>query len=134
MAATPVILKLFTADPMILANGTQAILCIFPFYFLYAINQVYIGGLKGLGKTGYPMLCSLICYCIFRVAWCRILLPFFWDIRVIYFSYDYDCAAYYSVPESVSQDRSGQYKTGQMDRQKTGCRKRDHGEAVGAFS
>ena len=88
MAAAPVILKLFTADPEILANGRQAILCIFPFYFLYAINQVYIGGLKGLGKTGFPMLCSLICYCIFRVVWCRILLLFFWDIRVIYFSYD----------------------------------------------
>ena len=88
MAAAPVILKLFTAEPEILANGRQAILCIFPFYFLYAINQVYIGGLKGLGKTGFPMLCSLICYCIFRVVWCRILLLFFWDIRVIYFSYD----------------------------------------------
>ena len=88
MAAAPVILKLFTTDPEILANGRQAILCIFPFYFLYAINQVYIGGLKGLGKTGFPMLCSLICYCIFRVVWCRILLLFFWDIRVIYFSYD----------------------------------------------
>ncbi|MFR3320817.1 MAG: hypothetical protein ACLTSZ_06120 [Lachnospiraceae bacterium] len=34
------------------------------------------------------MLCSLLCYCIFRVVWCRILLLFFWDIRVIYFSYD----------------------------------------------
>lgn len=88
MAAAPIILKLFTTDPEILANGRQAILCIFPFYFLYAINQVYIGGLKGLGKTGFPMLCSLICYCIFRVVWCRILLLFFWDIRVIYFSYD----------------------------------------------
>lgn len=88
MAAASVILKLFTTDPEILANGRQAILCIFPFYFLYAINQVYIGGLKGLGKTGFPMLCSLICYCIFRVVWCRILLLFFWDIRVIYFSYD----------------------------------------------
>ena len=88
MAAAPVILRLFTTDPEILANGRQAILCIFPFYFLYAINQVYIGGLKGLGKTGFPMLCSLICYCIFRVVWCRILLLFVWDIRVICFSYD----------------------------------------------
>ena len=88
MAAAPVILRLFTTDPEILANGRQAILCFFPFYFLYSINQVYIGGLKGLGKTGFPMLCSLLCYCIFRVVWCRILLLFFWDIRVIYFSYD----------------------------------------------
>lgn len=82
------ILRLFTSDPEIAQNGRQAIFCIFPFYFLYSINQVYMGGLKGLGRTGYPMLCCLICYCIFRVAWCRLLLPFIWDIRVIYFSYD----------------------------------------------
>ena len=88
MAAAPAILRMFTSDPVILENGRQAIWCIFPFYFLYAINQVYIGGLKGLGKTGFPMVCSLICYCIFRVVWCRILLLLIWDIRVIYFSYD----------------------------------------------
>lgn len=88
MAAAPVLLRLFTSDPVILECGREAILCIFPFYFLYAINQVYIGGLKGLGKTGFPMLCSLLCYCIFRVVWCRILLFWIWDIRVIYFSYD----------------------------------------------
>lgn len=88
MAAAPAVLKLFTPDPAIAANGREAILCIFPFYFLYSINQVYIGGLKGLGKTGFPMLCSLICYCIFRISWCQILLPLIWNIRVIYFSYD----------------------------------------------
>lgn len=88
MAAAPAVLRLFTPDPAIAANGREAILCIFPFYFLYSINQVYIGGLKGLGKTGFPMLCSLICYCIFRISWCQILLPFIWNIRVIYFSYD----------------------------------------------
>lgn len=88
MAAAPAVLRLFTPDPAIAANGRDAILCIFPFYFLYSINQVYIGGLKGLGKTGFPMLCSLICYCIFRISWCQILLPLIWNIRVVYFSYD----------------------------------------------
>ena len=36
MAVAPVILRLLTTDPEILANGRQAILCIFPFYFLYS--------------------------------------------------------------------------------------------------
>ena len=34
------------------------------------------------------MLCSMICYCFFRVAWCQLLLPYIWDMRVIYSSYD----------------------------------------------
>lgn len=37
------ILRLFTSDPEIAQNGRQAIFCIFPFYFLYSINQVYMG-------------------------------------------------------------------------------------------
>ena len=82
------ILSLFTSSPEIAANGRQAICYIFPFYFMYSINQVYMGGLKGLGHTGFPMLCCMICYCIFRIAWCTLLIPVFHDIRVIYFSYD----------------------------------------------
>ena len=87
-AVSPWILWLFTGDPAILKEGQSAVMHIFPFYVLYAINQVYIGGLRGLGHTGCPMVCSMICYCFFRVTWCQMLLPFFWDMRVIYTSYD----------------------------------------------
>lgn len=82
------ILLCFTKDPGILFYGQEAIFSIFPWYFLYAVDQVYIGGLKGLGKTGYPMVCSMICYCLFRVAWCRLLLPVWWDMRVVYHCYN----------------------------------------------
>lgn len=84
----PVLLRLFTTEPSIIERGQEAVRCIFPFYFLYAINQVYMGTLKGLGHTTFPMVCCLICYCMFRVIWCQVLLPYFHDIRVIYFSYD----------------------------------------------
>ena len=87
-AVSPWILWLFTSDPAILKEGQSAVMHIFPFYVLYAINQVYIGGLRGLGHTGCPMVCSMICYCFFRVAWCQLLLPHFWDMWVIYTSYD----------------------------------------------
>ncbi|MGI6006659.1 MAG: MATE family efflux transporter [Ruminococcus sp.] len=82
------LLKCFTADPQVLCNGREAVICIFPFYWLYGVNQVYIGGIRGLGKTGYPMTASLISYCIFRVAWCGLLLPVCFDMRIIYASYD----------------------------------------------
>lgn len=88
MACSKYILLCFTKDAGILYYGQQAILCIFPWYFLYAVDQVYIGGLKGLGRTGYPMFCSMICYCLFRVAWCRFLLPIWWDMRVVYHCYN----------------------------------------------
>lgn len=88
VAASRYILLCFTKDPGILACGQEAIRCVLPWYFLYAADQVYIGGLKGLGHTGYPMVCSIICYCLFRVAWCQLLLPVWWDMRVIYHCYN----------------------------------------------
>jgi len=66
----------------------EAILWNIPFYFLYAVNQVYLGALKGLGKTTFPMICTLVCYCIFRVAWCQLLIPVFNTMIVVYTSYD----------------------------------------------
>lgn len=87
LAAKP-ILGCFTEDPATLANGLAAVYWTFPFYFLYSLNQVYIGGLKGLGETGIPMLSALAAYALFRVVWCETLLPYWHDMAVIYTAYD----------------------------------------------
>ena len=81
-------LELFTKDPDIIMNGFQAILWNFPMYFLYMINQIYLGTLKGLGKTVFPMICTMVCYCFFRVFWCQLLIPVFHSMIVVYTSYD----------------------------------------------
>ena len=68
--AAPMLLSLFTEDPAVLENALAAVYCTFPFYGIYGINQVYIGAIRGLGDTLYPMMTSLIAYCVFRVLWC----------------------------------------------------------------
>ena len=85
---SPSILSIFTSDTSVLKNGLQAVYYTFPFYWLYAVNQVYIGGIRGLGQTFYPMLTSLCSYCIFRVFWCHIWEFCLHDMRVVYTSYD----------------------------------------------
>lgn len=103
------ILQCFTKDPGILYYGQEAIFCVFPWYFLYAVDQVYIGGLRGIGRTTYPMVCSMICYCLFRVAWCGLLLPVWWDMRVVYHCYNVSlllmlfllAARYYSLTKKA---------------------------------
>ena len=115
MFLSKILLLGFTKDPAILANGQEAIFFIFPFYFLYSINQVYIGGLKGLGNSTYPMLCSLLCYCVFRVLWCWLLLPFVKSMVVIYTCYDASwilmlpllMLRYYSVYRAYEEKRGG---------------------------
>ena len=78
----------FTEDAATLANGLAAVYWTFPFYFLYSLNQVYIGGLKGLGEAGIPLVSALFAYALFRVLWCEVLLPHWHDMAVIYNAYN----------------------------------------------
>jgi len=82
------IVWIFTDDAGVVSNALEAIRWIFPCYWLYAINQVYIGVIRGVGNTRFPMITSLCSYCIFRIAWCAALLLHYNTMRVIYTSYD----------------------------------------------
>ena len=88
MILAPQILKIFTTDIGILSNALEAVRFVFPVYVFYAINQVYLGSVKGLGSTVYPMICTLVCYSIFRVLWCALTIPHFPTMRMVYLSYD----------------------------------------------
>ena len=87
--AAPALIALFTDDPAVIENALDAVYYTFPFYWLYGINQIYIGALRGLGDTLYPMMTALAAYCVFRVAWC-----YAWDIvgihsmHVVYNAYN----------------------------------------------
>ena len=67
--AAPALVTLFTDDPTVVTNALDAVYYTFPFYWLYGINQIYIGAIRGLGDTLYPMLTALAAYCLFRIAW-----------------------------------------------------------------
>ncbi len=68
--AAPTLIPLFTDDPAVIANALDAVYWTFAFYWLYGINQVYIGAIRGLGDTLTPMVAAFAAYCLFRVAWC----------------------------------------------------------------
>ena len=87
LVAKPLV-AFFTEDPATVSNALAAVYWTFPFYFLYSLNQVYIGGLKGLGETGIPMVSALFAYALFRVLWCQALLPYWYDMAVIYNAYN----------------------------------------------
>ena len=87
-AAAPLLLRLFTTSPGILHNAREAVQFNLPFYVVYAMNQVWLGAIKGFGKTLWPMFCTLLCYAVFRVLWCTLLIPVFQTMRVVYLSYD----------------------------------------------
>ncbi len=88
LVLSPLLLRCFTSDPGILYNAHEAVLLTFPVYIIYSLNQIWLGAIKGLGNTWYPMLCTLLCYSLFRVIWCLLLIPCFPSMRVVYLSYD----------------------------------------------
>ena len=79
---------MFSHEPGILFNAREAVQFNLPFYVIYSMNQVYLGAIKGFGKTGWPMLCTLLCYAVFRVVWCFAMIPLFPTMRIVYLSYD----------------------------------------------
>lgn len=85
--ASPLLLRLFTKDEAILFNAHEAVVFTLPFYVFYGLNQVFLGTIKGLGNTTWPMICTLVCYSLFRVLWCHLLIPVFPTMRVVYSSY-----------------------------------------------
>ena len=87
-AAAPLLLRLFTREPGILFHAREAVQFNLPFYVIYGMNQVYLGAIKGFGKTGWPMLCTLLCYAVFRVIWCMLTVPWLQTMRMVYCSYD----------------------------------------------
>lgn len=84
----PLLLRCFTSDAAVLANGYQAVRWIFPFYILYAVNQVYLGAMKGLGSTFYPMISTFVCYFVFRIIWTYKMVPVLHSMIAVYTSYD----------------------------------------------
>ncbi len=86
-AACPWLLRLFTRDEAILWNAREAVRFTLPVYVVYAVNQIYLGAVKGMGDTAWPMVCTLVCYSLFRVAWCRVLIPVYPTMRIVYLSY-----------------------------------------------
>ena len=55
---------------------------------IFPLSLLITAAIKGFGKTLRPMLCTLLCYAVFRVLWCTLLIPVFPTMRVVYLSYD----------------------------------------------
>lgn len=78
---------MFTNDTEAITFGITEIKYQLPLYFIYAINQVQIGVMRGKGIVVAPMVITLLCMCGLRIAWICTVLQYFNDPRVIFISY-----------------------------------------------
>lgn len=66
---------LFTQDKDAIDMTVFLMRIIAPFYIFYMFSEVFGGAVRGMGNTFYPMLCSLVGICIFRLSWIFFILP-----------------------------------------------------------
>lgn len=66
MLFAPELSSLFNQEAEVIAFATKFIRMISPFYLAFAINQVYLGALRGAGDTRNAMLISLGSFVVFR--------------------------------------------------------------------
>ena len=66
MLFAPQLTRLFNGDPEVVRYGAWFIRVISPFYLPFALNQVYLGALRGAGNTRASMVICLVSYVAFR--------------------------------------------------------------------
>lgn len=85
--SAPLLVRMFSSDPDVIAYGVRQARIEAFFYFLVAVSHSSAGILRGAGKAFIPMLVMLSAWCAFRVAFVRAALSFTHDISVIYAAY-----------------------------------------------
>lgn len=63
------LLGLFNSDPEVIAAGLPKLMILSWGYLIYAVSEVFLGTLRGLGKGGIPTTINVLCICGFRLVW-----------------------------------------------------------------
>ncbi len=83
----PLLVEIFTDDPVVMDYGVAMARTIVPFYFLVAYSHGMGGILRGAGLAKVPMFVMMFCWCLFRVIWIQVAGALIHDIQVVFVAY-----------------------------------------------
>lgn len=63
------VLKLFNEDPEVVKAGIPKLILICWSYLLYALSEIFLGTLRGMGKSNIPTIINVLSICGVRLAW-----------------------------------------------------------------
>jgi putative MATE family efflux protein len=69
------IFLLFTRDTNVIAEGTQILHFIAPFFITYVPIEVFSGSIHGAGETFKPMIITMLGICVLRIIWLFTAVP-----------------------------------------------------------
>ncbi|WP_022766926.1 MATE family efflux transporter [Butyrivibrio sp. XPD2006] len=83
----PILLRMFSNDPEVLAIGASQARTESLFYFLLATSHALAGIYRGAGKTTVPMLVMLSSWCLLRITYITVTVRFIPVVNVIFWAY-----------------------------------------------
>lgn len=85
----PVLLRLYSDDPMVIAAGTLRLKYICTIYFLCGTMDVSVGVIRGMGYSIMPMIVSLAGACGFRIIYIYTIFQLYHRLDILFLSYLY---------------------------------------------
>ncbi len=86
-ASAPILLRMFSQEPEVLAVGTTQARTESLFYCLLSLNHCIAGILRGAGKTRIPMIVMLSSWCLLRITYISIIVRVIPVVNVIFWAY-----------------------------------------------
>ncbi len=86
-------LRIFSTDPQVIDFGYMKMIVLASSYFLCGINEVYVGAIRGMGRSTTAMIISVFCICILRTVWIYTVFELIRTPIVLYMSYTFSYVA-----------------------------------------
>ncbi len=83
----PQLIRIFNNSPEVVEYGARQMRCICLFYFLMAFSHSMAGTFRGAGKAMVPMMTMLICWCVIRIIYISLALPYWPRLETVSFAY-----------------------------------------------
>jgi Na+-driven multidrug efflux pump len=83
------LLYIYSSNPEVIAAGLKRIYIMCWFMFLWGLQNLTVGALRGIGYSMFPTIVSIIGICGFRILWISTIckVPQFHTIEMVYISY-----------------------------------------------
>lgn len=78
---------IYTTDPAAIEWGALRMQVVTTFCTFSCIGNIFVGCLRGMGNSTFPMLTSILCTCVFRVSWVWIIFGMWPTPMVLYAAY-----------------------------------------------
>ena len=85
--AAPRILGIYTDDLQVIAYGREIMFVICHLLFINCVMNIPFNVIRGMDHSLFPMVSTIFCVCVLRVAWLYTVFAAFRSLTVLYLSY-----------------------------------------------